>query len=40
MLESHSNKNSMVLVQEQIRRLMEQNSRPRYESTQLCQPDF
>jgi hypothetical protein len=39
-LQSHSNKNSMVLVQNQIWSLVEQNRGPRYESTQLCPPNF
>jgi hypothetical protein len=38
-LQSH-NKNSMVLTQKQILRPVEQNRGPRYESTQLCPPDF
>jgi hypothetical protein len=35
-LQSHSNKNGMVLAQKQIRRPMEQNRGPGYESMQLC----
>jgi hypothetical protein len=38
-LQSHSNKNSMVLAEKQTWRPVEQNRRPRYESTQLCPPD-
>jgi hypothetical protein len=40
MLESHGNKNSMILAQKQIWRPMEQNRGPRYESMQLCTPNF
>jgi hypothetical protein len=39
-LQSHSNKNSMVLAQKQIWRPVEQNRGPRYDSTQLCPPYF
>jgi hypothetical protein len=39
-LQSHSNKNSMVLAQKQILRPVEQNRGPGYESTQLYLPDF
>jgi hypothetical protein len=39
-LQSHSNKNSMVLVQKQIWRPVEQNREPGYEFTQLCPPYF
>jgi hypothetical protein len=39
-LQSHSNKNSMVPAQKQIRRPVEQNGRPRYQSMQLHLPDF
>jgi hypothetical protein len=39
-LQSHSNKNSMVLAQKQISRPVEQNRGPWYESTQLCPPYF
>jgi hypothetical protein len=35
-LQNHSNKNSMVLAQKQTWTPVEQNRRPRYESTQLC----
>jgi hypothetical protein len=38
--QSHSNKNSMVLAQKQIWRPVEQNRGPRYESMQLCLPNF
>jgi hypothetical protein len=37
-IKSHSNKNSMVLAQKQIWRPVEQNRKPRYESTQLQLP--
>jgi hypothetical protein len=37
-LQSHSNKNSMVLAQKQTWRPVEQNRIPRYESTLLCPP--
>jgi hypothetical protein len=39
-LQSHSNRNSVVLAQKQIRRPVEQNTTPRYESIQLCLPNF
>jgi hypothetical protein len=39
-LQIHSNKNSMGLAQKLIRRLVEQNRGPSYESTQLCPPYF
>jgi hypothetical protein len=39
-LQSHSNKNSMVLAQKQIWRPVKQNRGPGYESTQLCPPYF
>jgi hypothetical protein len=39
-LQSHSNKNSMVSLQKQIQRPVKQNRRPRYESTQLHPLDF
>jgi hypothetical protein len=39
-LQTNSNKNSMVLAQRQTWRLVEQNREPRYESTQLYPPHF
>jgi hypothetical protein len=39
-LQSNSNKNSMVLAQKQIWRPVEHNRGPIYESTQLCLPYF
>jgi hypothetical protein len=36
--QSHSNKKSTVQAQKQIQRPLEQNTRPRYESTQLYPP--
>jgi hypothetical protein len=39
-LQSHSNKNSIVLAQKQIWRPVQQNRGPRYESTQICPPYF
>jgi hypothetical protein len=39
-LQSDINKNSMVLAPKQTWRPVEQNSRPRYKSTQLCPPYF
>jgi hypothetical protein len=39
-LQSHSNKNSMVLAQKQIWRPVTQNRGPGYESTQPCTPYF
>jgi hypothetical protein len=39
-LQSHSNKTSMVLAQKQIWRLEEQNRRHKYEFIQLCLPYF
>jgi hypothetical protein len=39
-LQSDSNKNSMVLAQKQTQRLVEQNRGPRYESPQLWPPYF
>jgi hypothetical protein len=39
-LQSHSNKNSMVLAEKQIWRPVEQNRGPRYEPTMLCPPYF
>jgi hypothetical protein len=40
LLQSHSNKNHMVLAHKQIWRLVEQNRGSRYEYTQLCAPKF
>jgi hypothetical protein len=40
MLQSHSNKNSMVLAQKEICRPVEQDRGPGYESTQLPLPNF
>jgi hypothetical protein len=39
-LQSHNNKNNMVLAQKHIQRPVGQNRRPRYESTQICPLDF
>jgi hypothetical protein len=39
-LQSHSNKNSMVLAQKWTWRPVKQKRGPRYKSTQLCPPDF
>jgi hypothetical protein len=39
-LQSHSNKNSMVLAQKQTWRSMEQNGGPGYEFMQLCLPNL
>jgi hypothetical protein len=39
-LQSHSNKNSMVLAQKRTWRPVEQNRGPGYESTQLCLLNF
>jgi hypothetical protein len=40
LLQSHSNKNSIVLAQKQTWRPMEQKWRPVYESTWLCSREF
>jgi hypothetical protein len=39
-LQTHSNKNSIVLAQKQTWRPVEQNREPGYESLQLCLPYF
>jgi hypothetical protein len=39
-LQSHSNKNNMVLTPKQTQKPLEQNRRPRHNFMQLLQPDF